>query len=365
MTYKIFDDMDGYVYEETKWLDDFLDDLDQTDYDKNHYIDEYRLIYCAKLDSFFNNEWSGAFEFSNPNTEEELAHQLNQQKKEFLLDIYSYASFGDFLSFNDYKKAAGVNGNALNYLCHIPQDFHLELYQNHQELFEDLKFSEIEAKVEELFFELHNELYDKFEAKIAMLNDTLALFRPYDMKELELLLEYFSPNIIDMKNVLKADNEVNICLIEKNEYLMTYLQQSVFDDIYMPNSSQQAYDKNSIIFDEPCIKDYVLKAKEALEILDYEVAVFELVKNKDLYIFAYAKNEKDLEFAFDYLNKQKDDYSFDSKKSTKDYLALYSKDDEYYQSSLFSEEELHNSKAIQTKSYDELMEQKMRKRGRV
>ncbi|EOA2864000.1 hypothetical protein ACHZF2_001947, partial [Campylobacter upsaliensis] len=146
MVRNIFD-VEVYVNEETRWLDNFLKDLEHTNYDKHQYIDEYRSSYQAKLEEFFDSEYGEAFNFDD------------NHKKNFLLDIYAYASFDDFCSFNAYKKSAGEFNNALNYLSHIPHDFHLELYQNHQELFGDLKFSEIDTKVEELFFKLHQEVY--------------------------------------------------------------------------------------------------------------------------------------------------------------------------------------------------------------
>lgn len=189
-----------YVNEETQWLDNFLKDLEHTNYDKHQYIDEYCSHYQAKLEEFFDSEYGEAFNFDD------------NHKKNFLLDIYAYASFDDFCSFNTYKKSAGEFNNALNYLSHIPHDFHLELYQNHQELFGDLKFSEIETKVEELFFKLHQEVYNKFEDKIALLNDTLPLFVPNTMEELEFLQELYDDSIINLQNILKANH---ISLYEK------------------------------------------------------------------------------------------------------------------------------------------------------
>lgn len=328
INFTMFDDCKDYVNEKTEYLYDYLKKLDHTHYDKNKYIDEYRELYLAKLETFFNIEFGKAFEFADYKAlEEESTYQLNQQKKDFLQDIYAYASFVDFRNFNHYKESAGADGKALNCLSKIPNDFHLRLYEDYKELFGDLLYSEIESKVEELFFELHNEVYNHFKTEISMLDDTLPLFRPECVEELEVLLKHFDASLINMKDIVKAEYDTDISLLEKNEYLRLYLQKEVFDGIHITDNSQQAYDENSLIFDEPCIQDYVLKAKEALEILDYEVAIFELKKDKDFYIFAYAKNEKDLKDAFDYINKE-DAYRFDSKKSTKDYLTLYSKDKE-------------------------------------
>ncbi|EAI3670278.1 hypothetical protein E4263_04775 [Campylobacter upsaliensis] len=90
MVHNIFD-VEIYVREETKWLDNFLEDLEHTDYDKHQYIDKYRSCYQAELEEFFDSEYGKAFEFDD------------NCKKSFLLDIYAYASFGDFRSFNAYK----------------------------------------------------------------------------------------------------------------------------------------------------------------------------------------------------------------------------------------------------------------------
>ncbi|MCR2122768.1 hypothetical protein CUPS3785_06715 [Campylobacter upsaliensis] len=293
-----------YVNEETQWLDNFLKDLEHTNYDKHQYIDEYCSHYQAKLEEFFDSEYGEAFNFDD------------NHKKNFLLDIYAYASFDDFCSFNAYKKSAGEFNNALNYLSHIPHDFHLELYQNHQELFGDLKFSEIDTKVEELFFKLHQEVYNKFEDKIALLNETLPLFVPNTIEELEFLQELYDDSTINLQNILKANH---ISLYEKNEYLLNYLQNEVFGEIYIPSTAQQAYDKQSLIFDEPCNEFFMKKALNTLIGLDYEVAVF---KDDDAYIFAYANNKEHLKEAFNYLNEAKH-YEFDSENSTKDFPTLY------------------------------------------
>lgn len=293
-----------YVNEETQWLDNFLKDLEHTNYDKHQYIDEYCSHYQAKLEEFFDSEYGEAFNFDD------------NHKKNFLLDIYAYASFDDFCSFNAYKKSAGEFNNALNYLSHIPYDFHLKLYQNHQELFGDLKFSEIETKVEELFFKLHQEVYNKFEDKIALLNDTLPVFTPCHIEELECLLEYYDKSQINMQNILKANH---ISLYEKNEHLLNHLQNEVFGEIYIPSTAQQVYNEKSLIFDESCNEFFMKKALNTLIGLDYEVAVF---KDDDAYIFAYANNKEHLKEAFNYLNEAKH-YEFDSENSTKDFPTLY------------------------------------------
>ncbi|MEB2817776.1 hypothetical protein [Campylobacter upsaliensis] len=303
MVRNIFD-VEVYVNEKTRWLDNFLKDLEHTNYDKHQYIDEYRSSYQVKLEEFFDSEYGEAFNFDD------------NHKKNFLLDIYAYASFDDFCSFNAYKKSAGEFNNALNYLSHIPHDFHLELYQNHQELFGDLKFSEIDTKVEELFFKLHQEVYNKFEDKIALLNDTLPVFTPCHIEELECLLEYYDKSQINMQNILKA-NHIN--LYEKNPHMLDYLQNEVFGEIYIPSTAQQAYDEKSLIFDEPCNEFFMKKALNALTKLGYEVAVF---KDADAYIFAYANNKEYLKEAFNYLNEAKY-YEFDSENSTKDFPTLY------------------------------------------
>ncbi|EGK8000868.1 hypothetical protein IO363_001286 [Campylobacter upsaliensis] len=303
MARNIFD-VEVYVNEETQWLDNFLKDLEHTNYDKHQYIDKYRSSYQAKLEEFFDSEYGEAFNFDD------------NHKKNFLLDIYAYASFDDFCSFNAYKKSAGEFNNALNYLSHIPHDFHLELYQNHQELFEDLKFSEIDTKVEELFFELHQEVYNKFEDKIVSLNETLPLFIPDTMEELEFLQELYDDSIINLQNVLKANH---ISLYEKNEYLLNHLQNEVFGEIYIPSTTQQVYNENSLIFDESCNEFFMKKALNTLTKLGYEVAVF---KDDDAYIFAYANNKEHLKEAFNYLNEAKH-YKFDSENSTKDFPTLY------------------------------------------
>ncbi|ELS5287581.1 hypothetical protein QPA20_000269 [Campylobacter upsaliensis] len=303
MVRNIFD-VEVYVNEETQWLDNFLKDLEHTNYDKHQYIDEYRSRYQAKLEEFFDSEYGEAFNFDD------------NHKKNFLLDIYAYASFDDFCSFNAYKKSVGEFNNALNYLSHIPHDFHLELYQNHQELFGDLKFSEIDTKVEELFFELHQEVYNKFEDKIVSLNETLPLFIPDTMEELEFLQELYDDSIINLQNVLKA-NHIN--LYEKNPHMLDYLQNEVFGEIYIPSTAQQVYNENSLIFDESCNEFFMKKALNTLTKLGYEVAVF---KDDDAYIFAYANNKEHLKEAFNHLNEAKH-YEFDSENSTKDFPTLY------------------------------------------
>ncbi|HEC1539040.1 TPA: hypothetical protein R1X39_000933 [Campylobacter upsaliensis] len=231
MARNIFD-VEVYVNEETQWLDNFLKDLEHTNYDKHQYIDEYRSSYQAKLEEFFDSEYGEAFNFDD------------NHKKNFLLDIYAYASFDDFCSFNVYKKSAGEFNNALNYLSHIPHDFHLELYQNHQELFGDLKFSEIDTKVEELFFKLHQEVYNKFEDKIVSLNETLPLFIPDTMEELEFLQELYDDSIINLQNVLKANH---ISLYEKNEQHYEFDSENStkdFPTLYKQETNQQPIVRN-------------------------------------------------------------------------------------------------------------------------
>ncbi|EPD7134338.1 hypothetical protein ACSDYA_001896, partial [Campylobacter upsaliensis] len=60
MVRNIFD-VEVYVNEETRWLDNFLKDLEHTNYDKHQYIDEYRSSYQVKLEEFFDSEYGEAF----------------------------------------------------------------------------------------------------------------------------------------------------------------------------------------------------------------------------------------------------------------------------------------------------------------
>ncbi|EHD2412022.1 hypothetical protein JRL36_001586 [Campylobacter jejuni] len=57
-----------------------------------------------------------------------------------------------------------------------------------------MRFSEIEGEVEKLFFELHDEVYSKFENKLISLDNELPYFYPQDEKELVYLLSKFEPN---------------------------------------------------------------------------------------------------------------------------------------------------------------------------
>ncbi|EOF4405854.1 hypothetical protein ACKWRQ_001703 [Campylobacter upsaliensis] len=232
MARNIFD-VEVYVNEETQWLDNFLKDLEHTNYDKHQYIDEYRSRYQAKLEEFFDSEYGEAFNFDD------------NHKKNFLLDIYAYASFDDFCSFNAYKKSAGEFNNALNYLSHIPHDFHLELYQNHQELFGDLKFSEIDTKVEELFFKLHQEVYNKFEDKIVSLNETLPLFIPDTMEELEFLQELYDDSIINYANNKEHLKEAFNHLNEAKHYEFDSENSTKdFPTLYKQETNQQQIVRN-------------------------------------------------------------------------------------------------------------------------
>ncbi|WP_270969900.1 hypothetical protein [Campylobacter upsaliensis] len=185
-------DLTEFVSKYTEDLLDEFEELEEDGVDVYQYLNDYQAKYQAKLEEFFDSEYGEAFEF-NASDIFGLKDEVKKAKKDFLLDIYSYASFEDFQKFNDYKKVAGFN-NVLNYLSHIPHDFHLELYQNHQELFGDLRFSEIEGEVEKLFFELHDEVYSKFENKLISLDNELPYFYPQDEKELVYLLSKFEPN---------------------------------------------------------------------------------------------------------------------------------------------------------------------------
>lgn len=84
INFTMFDDCKDYVNEKTEYLYDYLKKLDHTHYDKNKYIDEYRELYLAKLETFFNIEFGKAFKFADYKAlEEESTYQLNQQKKRF------------------------------------------------------------------------------------------------------------------------------------------------------------------------------------------------------------------------------------------------------------------------------------------
>ncbi|WP_317363712.1 hypothetical protein [Campylobacter helveticus] len=334
--YDTFDpfDLSEFVCEETNYLKNFLSDpfdKDDNTFDKDEIINEYRSRYEAKLQDFFDTEYGEAYDFDLDEVFGDIQRRkINKAKKEFMLEIYSYASFGDFCSFDNYKKSAGEHNNALNYLSHIPKGFHKDLYENHQYLFDmvgmrDLKYNEVDTKVEELFFKLHNEIYTKFEAKVVELNEKLPLFVPDNLDELYFLTQHFSYDTMDLSKTL-AKNHID--LADKKEEMHNLLQDEVFGSIHIPYGSQEPYDDKSMIFDNPCTEPFIDKAKELLESLNYEVAVFKVVKSEnrygefDEYIFAYANRMDYLEEAFNHILKS-GKYEFDREKSTDNFLARY------------------------------------------
>lgn len=199
-------DLEEYAYKVAKNEIPHIEDIENSyyDYHKNDYASRFQ----AELEKFFDTEYGEAFQFDNSDFADKgtkAYEAMNDAKKAFMLDIYHYADFDDFNSFNDYKKSAGEYNLALNYLPHIPNDFHLKLLRNNEELFEsiygNLTYKEIESKVEELFFKLHNEIYDKFQAKEQKIINQLPLFIPYDLNETAFLARHFDLETFDLKNI--------------------------------------------------------------------------------------------------------------------------------------------------------------------
>ncbi|EDO7385937.1 hypothetical protein GLM86_07595 [Campylobacter jejuni] len=110
MLRNVFDLME-FVSKYTKDLLDEFEELEEDGVDVYQYLNDYQAKYQAKLEEFFDSEYGEAFEF-NASDIFGLKDEVKKAKKDFLLDIYSYASFEDFQKFNDYKKVAGFNYEA-------------------------------------------------------------------------------------------------------------------------------------------------------------------------------------------------------------------------------------------------------------
>lgn len=100
----------------------------------------------------------------------------------------------------------------------------------------------------------------------------------------------------------------DIPLEDKNELFKDYLIDNVFMGMMIGGRTcQEPYDEHSLIFDEPLLEEFAFKAKEHLEKLGYEVALFKNLHHSNIYdtyyAFAYADNKESLQECIDYMLK--------------------------------------------------------------
>lgn len=235
--------------------------------------------------------------------------KLSHAEQNFLDTIYSYGSLTNFLP--KQIEAYEESGNyVLNYLSHIPRDFHILLYEENQALFDDVKFSEIENVVEEKFIELNSRVMNAFLEKLDEIFDKETIFCPDNIDDYERIKEtYFDESTIDYTKLFKyALKNDEIELIQKNELLKIFLRSEVYGDLISNDYPQQAYDENSIIFDTPLLEKFALTAKDKLEELGYKVAIFKDLQESNRYdtycAFVYAGDDKSFKEVCEYMSEK-------------------------------------------------------------
>lgn len=255
----------------------------------------------------------------------QILSEKSSAERNFLEDIYSYGDMSDFTPeyINSYMKNS--YRLFLNSLAHIPSNFHIDLYESYVgELFEDTQYSYIENEVERKFIELNEEVMNAFLDELNEIYENEKIFYPEDIYEYEKICEEFRKNHFSIDYVdynLLFENELtnnghynskDVSLVDKDELFQEFFKQEVYGNLIQNSTCQEPFTDESFLFDEPLLEKFAFLAKDKLEGLGYEVAIFKDLRESSRYdtycAFAYASDKENLQEVINYMNEKNESY---------------------------------------------------------
>lgn len=277
------------------------------DFTYTEYIDKDRYLF-DDIRANFPNEYHRYFDKINmaieKNYNKVLDRYFNEDEAKFLKDIHSYDNLSWFKSSQIQSYKQSIGRNFLYSLPHIPSNFTFELYEDNQNLFGDLLYSQIDDVVEEKFLQLNARFFKEFEKLNDESYNSIKVFSPETFKELLAISEKFSFDIIDMECAIKDSHRYE--MEDKIDFFNEYFIAEITDGIVTNKYSAQAYDDKTAILDEPILLEFAEKFKERLiNEFGYEAVILKDLNDSDRYdtycALVFGNNEESMEEAIDYL----------------------------------------------------------------